>query len=88
MILNILNKDIREIAGSPYLASHLIPIIMLFNENEVVQEVVAGYSSVELNYKIMHSKKDINKVTNAILKFVRNYQEEDPKIVIYNLNFI
>lgn len=88
MVLNILNKDIREIARSPYLASHLIPITMLFNEDEEVQEVIAGYSSVELNYKIMHFKKDIKKVNNAILRFVRNYQEKDPKIVIYNPNFI
>lgn len=61
---------------------------MLFNEDEEVQEVIADYSSVELNYKIMHFKKDIKKVNNAILRFVRNYQEKDPKIVIYNPNFI
>lgn len=61
--------DIDDLKKDPQSASHLIPSVITIEDNKITV-VVTGKSSLEVDFHIKHTEKDLENAHLLVLKFV------------------
>ncbi len=71
-VCRLLDINKKELKKDPTIVSHIIPSMVIINQEREVVGVITGVSGLELGWGVRHTREALERVHSIIHKFIEN----------------